>query len=239
MAPAITTDGKGSRDTILRTGRAILAQQGIARRVATSEGAAVVDRVRQRAAVWRDIKALKVIAGFERDGEFSTALGLIDKFLADFGEYGDFGFKSRRQKLQTVLTLIERASDHAKKGLEIDAVLAFEKAVAIYPRLANQHAQYGEMRVRLEKVAMTDGTLAHEKKVTALINGLVDLAVEEKDHATEIFLQWFVTEQIEEEESANDILSQLELAGDVGSGLFMIDKELGARVFTPPAATAE
>ena len=86
---------------------------------------------------------------------------------------------------------------------------------------------------------MLEDTLAHEKKVTALINGLVDLAVEEKDHATEIFLQWFVTEQIEEEESANDILSQLKLAGDEGSGLFMIDRELGARVFTPPAAAAE
>jgi len=81
-------------------------------------------------------------------------------------------------------------------------------------------------------------TLEHEKKVTAMINELVNLAVEEKDHATEIFLQWFVSEQVEEEESANDILAKLKLAGDVGGGLFMIDKELGTRVFTPPADLA-
>ncbi len=79
-------------------------------------------------------------------------------------------------------------------------------------------------------------TLAHEKKVTALINGLANLARDERDHATEIFLQWFVTEQVEEEENANDILSHLKLAGSEGGGLFMIDKELGTRVFTPPPA---
>jgi ferritin len=84
--------------------------------------------------------------------------------------------------------------------------------------------------------AMFEATLEHEKKVTALINGLADLAVEEKDHATEIFLQWFVSEQVEEEESVNEILGQLGLAGETGGGLFMIDKELGARTFTPPAA---
>lgn len=79
-------------------------------------------------------------------------------------------------------------------------------------------------------------TLAHEQKVTSLINALADLAVEQKDHATAIFLQWFVTEQIEEEESAKELIDRLKLAGDSGSGLFMIDKELSARVFTPPAA---
>ena len=72
-----------------------------------------------------------------------------------------------------------------------------------------------------------------------MINALADQAVEEKDHATEIFLQWFVTEQVEEEENANDILSELRLAGDSGGGLFMVDKELGARVFAAPAAAAE
>jgi ferritin len=77
-------------------------------------------------------------------------------------------------------------------------------------------------------------TLKHEKLVTSLINNLADLAVKQKDHATEIFLQWFVTEQIEEEENANDILARLRLAGEDGSGLFMIDNELAARMFTMP-----
>ncbi len=77
--------------------------------------------------------------------------------------------------------------------------------------------------------------LKHEQKVTGLINKLVDLAAKERDHATNTFLQWFVTEQVEEESSANDVVQQLKLVGDDGGGLFMIDRELGQRVFTPPA----
>lgn len=84
--------------------------------------------------------------------------------------------------------------------------------------------------------AMFEATLAHEQKVTALINDLANLAESEKDHATAIFLQWFVSEQVEEEENVNEILGQLDLAGASGGGLFMIDKELAARAFTPPAA---
>lgn len=76
--------------------------------------------------------------------------------------------------------------------------------------------------------------LKHEKKVTALINDLVNLARADKDHATDVFLQWFVNEQVEEEENVNNILSQLRLAGDKGGGLFMIDKELAARAFVMP-----
>ena len=75
-------------------------------------------------------------------------------------------------------------------------------------------------------------TQKHEQLVTSLINNLVNIAKEEKEHATEIMLQWFVTEQVEEEENVGDIIAQLKLAG--GSGLFMIDKELGGRVFVPP-----
>jgi ferritin len=76
----------------------------------------------------------------------------------------------------------------------------------------------------------------HEQKVTALINGLVDLAIQEKDHASNAFLQWFVNEQVEEEASADGVVNQLKLAGGQGSGLFMIDRELGTRVFTMPTA---
>ena len=81
---------------------------------------------------------------------------------------------------------------------------------------------------------MFQKTLKHEQFITKSINELVDLAIKEKDHATQIFLQWFVTEQIEEEGNDNDIIAKLKLAGDKGNGLFMIDKELGIRVYTPP-----
>jgi ferritin len=75
----------------------------------------------------------------------------------------------------------------------------------------------------------------HEAKVTGLINSLVNLALAEKDHATNIFLQWFVTEQVEEEASAGAVLQKLKLIGTDASGLFVLDREMGQRVFTPPA----
>jgi ferritin len=87
-------------------------------------------------------------------------------------------------------------------------------------------------------LAMFEKTLAHEQFVTRSINELVDLAIAEKDHATNIFLQWYVTEQIEEEGNDNDIIAKLKLVGEDGNGLLMLDKELAMRVFTPPA-TAE
>lgn len=74
----------------------------------------------------------------------------------------------------------------------------------------------------------------HEQKVTSLINNLVDISIQERDHASNAFLQWFVTEQVEEEASADAVVQNLKLAGDHGGGLFMIDRELGTRVFTYP-----
>jgi ferritin len=71
--------------------------------------------------------------------------------------------------------------------------------------------------------------LAHEQKVTKSIGALTELAREKKDHATEIFLQWFVTEQVEEEANADAIVKQLELMKGHTGALFMLDKELGQR----------
>jgi len=84
-------------------------------------------------------------------------------------------------------------------------------------------------------VAAFEHVLAHERKVTALINGLVKLAAEEKDQATADFLSWFVKEQLEEEESAEAVLQKV--AG-AGAELAAADGELGARVFKPPAASS-
>lgn len=79
-------------------------------------------------------------------------------------------------------------------------------------------------------------TLEHEQKVTGLINDLMDLSMTENDHAGRMFLQWFVTEQVEEEATAMEILGKLEIAGDSAGGLYLLDKEMAGRVFTPPAA---
>jgi len=84
-------------------------------------------------------------------------------------------------------------------------------------------------------LAVFESSLAHEQKVTGLINNLVDLSMAERDHATTIFLQWFVTEQVEEEANASGILNKLKMIGHDASSLFALDQELGLRVFTPPA----
>jgi len=81
-------------------------------------------------------------------------------------------------------------------------------------------------------------TLAHEKKVTAMIDELARLAFDEKDFATSNMLVWFVNEQIEEEENASDIIASLEKVDDSKLGLYMIDKELAARTYTQPSLLA-
>lgn len=85
-------------------------------------------------------------------------------------------------------------------------------------------------------LAVFEAALAHEQKVTGLINDLVDLAIQEKDHAANSSLQWFVDEQVEEEDTAGTIVGQLKLIKDSPQALFLMDKELSQRAFTPPAS---
>jgi len=82
---------------------------------------------------------------------------------------------------------------------------------------------------------MMQKTLAHEGLITSCINELSEQAVQEKDHATQIFLQWFVTEQVEEENNDRDLIAKLKLVGDNGHGILMIDAEMAQRVFVQPA----
>lgn len=72
----------------------------------------------------------------------------------------------------------------------------------------------------------------HEKKVTASISDLVNLSMEERDHATNQFLQWFVKEQVEEEASAKEVLDKIELVSGSPHGIYMLDRELAARTPT-------
>ena len=75
----------------------------------------------------------------------------------------------------------------------------------------------------------------HEAKVTGLVNDLVDIALDERDHAANIFLQWFVSEQVEEEASVGEVLERMKMIDGHSAGMFAMDMELGKRVFTPPA----
>lgn len=76
--------------------------------------------------------------------------------------------------------------------------------------------------------------LKHEQLVTSLINKLADVADEVKDRAALSFLNWYIKEQVEEEESVGNVLATLRLIGDDKNALFTLDKELAARTFTPP-----
>ncbi len=86
---------------------------------------------------------------------------------------------------------------------------------------------------------MFQETLQHERKVTSLIDGLCHIASEERDFATLNMLNWFVTEQVEEEDNAQSIIDQLTMVDGNSVGLYMIDKELAARTYTVPSPLAD
>jgi len=71
--------------------------------------------------------------------------------------------------------------------------------------------------------------LAHEEKITKAINKLYELALKEKDYPTQIMLQWFIKEQVEEEKNDNDVIAQLEMIGDAPAAMVMLDRQMGAR----------
>jgi len=81
--------------------------------------------------------------------------------------------------------------------------------------------------------------VTHEYKISSLINNLVNVAAEEKDHSTNNMLQWFVAEQVEEEANAEELVAQIKLIGDNGYGILMLDRELATRVFVDPLANPQ
>ncbi len=84
-----------------------------------------------------------------------------------------------------------------------------------------------------------EATLNHEKYITGCIDKLVDMARENNDHATETFLQWFVTEQVEEEATADEVFQQFKYLGDNPHAIFMLDRELGSRQTGAAGTTVE
>lgn len=98
-----------------------------------------------------------------------------------------------------------------------------------FEAIAAPPAAWGSPMEIVEEVAK------HEAKVTGLVNDLVDVALDERDHAANIFLQWFVAEQVEEEASVGEVVERMKMIGDDSAGMFAMDLELGKRVFTPPA----
>ena len=87
-------------------------------------------------------------------------------------------------------------------------------------------------------LAMFRQTLEHERKVTSLINNLAAIAAADNDYASSNKLVWFIDEQVEEEESAREMIDAFEAVEDNKYGLYMLDKELAARVYTVPSPLA-
>ena len=85
---------------------------------------------------------------------------------------------------------------------------------------------------------MFKSTLEHEKKVSALIRNLMSIAKEDRDYAAESKLNWFIEEQVEEEEAARDIIFAVESVGNSKNDMYILDKELAARVYNVPAPLA-
>ncbi len=88
-------------------------------------------------------------------------------------------------------------------------------------------------------IAVFEATLEHEQLVTSLINNLIDIAIEESDHAAQSFLQWFIDEQVEEEANVQEILDTLKLVNGQGNGIFMMDREMRQRKFVDDTLAAE
>jgi ferritin len=88
-------------------------------------------------------------------------------------------------------------------------------------------------------LSMMKATLEHEQQITGKINALYELAQKEKDYPLESILKWYVDEQVEEEATAAEILNKVKLIGEDGANLYLLDKELGARAYTPASIIAK
>ena len=118
---------------------------------------------------------------------------------------------------------------HAMKFF--DFVNARNSRVTLGP-IAEVQTEFGGIVDVFEK------TLAHERMITSMIDRLVDVAVEARDHATESFLKWFVDEQVEEEANVTGILDSLRLIDGQPNGIFLMDRELASRVFKDTTGAA-
>ena len=152
------------------------------------------------------------------------------------------------KELYSAYLYLDMANFYAAKGLdgfanwyEIQAKEEQDHAMLIYKYLHNN-----DQTVTLGAIAKPDKEFkelmdplkaahAHEQYVTSLINGIYDAALEARDHRTVQFLDWFVKEQGEEEDNANDLISKMELFGSDPKSLYMLNSELAGRTYSAPS----
>jgi ferritin len=135
------------------------------------------------------------------------------------------------------------ADEHNLQGAASWLRLQWEEELVHATKLVDYIAERGG-RIRLAAIAeppdqyedlldVFRNVLRHEEEVTTAINELYGLAASEKDYATQTLLDWYVNEQVEEENAPSEIISMLELAGDSPSGLLLVDRQLAARTTAP------
>jgi len=135
----------------------------------------------------------------------------------------DFEFKNRPG---AAVWMKLQASEELEHAMKIYGFLQARGGKVVLGSIDAPQGSWDSM-----KSAFQDA-LNHEKHITGCINDLVKLAREVGDTATEIFLHWFVEEQVEEESVAETILGKFDLVSDTPNGLYMLDKELGKRAQT-------
>ncbi len=119
--------------------------------------------------------------------------------------------------------------------LELQAKEEMQHALKIYRYVVDQGATVKLLAVSSPKqnfgslIEVFEEGLSHEKKIWELLNQIATAALEERDNTTHTFLQWFLTEQVEEVSTAQRVIEQLKLIGGNGQGLFLLDRELGGR----------
>lgn len=116
-----------------------------------------------------------------------------------------------------------QAEEENAHGMRIYDYLFSVDSKAVVPAVAKPAENYDSVQDIFTKA------LAHEQHITGCINKLVEVATQEKDYATLTMLNWFVTEQIEEESTFKSILAKIKMIGTDGRGLYLLDKELGSR----------
>ncbi len=151
--------------------------------------------------------------------EFYSAY-LYLSMSAYFSDLGLLGFANWMR--------IQAQEEQAHAMLIYDFIIDRGEKVVLSAIDAPQNAWKNPLEV-MEEV------LKHEVYVTGLINNIVTVAEEVKDRATMSYMNWFVDEQVEEEANAQDIISKLKLIGDDKSALYLLDKDLSARVFVAPS----
>jgi len=165
---------------------------------------------------------------------------LSEKMLAELNEQ----INKEMYSAFLYMTMSVQAKDMGLNGFANWFMVQFHEEMYHAMKMFEYVQQQGG-RVQLKAIAqpplefesaleMFTKTLEHEQFVTRSINNLMDVAIAEKDHATQIFLQWYITEQVEEEDNDNEIINQLKMVQGHPHGLMMIDRELGQRAVNVP-----